>query len=183
MAFLTCFITQGVVVSTDFCESLEAWNETHATRKKYLEQKMLKMATKCVIDVRYKHLQASAVAAAIVYLVRQQCKAQPAWSQELSYICLHDPLSSKNVQRMINLYEDILFEELNPEEPVQDVSSPQKESNNSISTNSTAQNTPCEDENSNPLLTPQSKSSVDKENAKPHSEISPIAIADMTSVS
>lgn len=178
MAFLTCFITQGVVSSTHYCESLEAWNETHASRKKYLEQKMLKMATKCVIDVRYKHLQASAVAAAIVYLTRQQCKAQPLWSEELSYICLHDPLSSKNVQKMINLYEDILFEETAPEESVHEISSVSSPLRASSSIDNYG-----EDENSNPMLTPQPKTNVDKENAKPHSEISPIAIADMASLS
>lgn len=70
------------------------------------KEKAFSLSTKCMVDLRFKGIQASAVAAAIVYYCRTYFQFQTTWTEELSRLTQHDPLTSKSARKAL----DMLFE-------------------------------------------------------------------------
>lgn len=76
-----------------------------------LHDKIHSLATKCILDVRFKGIQASAIACAIVYHSRKSCNIQPVWHDDLSHMTFHDPSSSKSTMRALELLIEMEQEE------------------------------------------------------------------------
>lgn len=70
------------------------------------KEKAFALSTKCMLDLRFKGIQASAIAAAIVYYCRTFFQFQTIWTEELSRLTQHDPLTSKSARKAL----DMLFE-------------------------------------------------------------------------
>jgi hypothetical protein len=67
----------------------------------------LKLSTKVLLDMRFKPLQTSCVAAAIVYFLRQKYLLTPVWTEDLSAMTFHDALTSKMVVQAVRLLVDL----------------------------------------------------------------------------
>lgn len=76
------------------------------------QAKIFALSTKCMVDLRFKGIQASAIAAAIVYYTRTYLQFQATWTEELSRLTQHDPLTSKSARKAL----DMLFEMSEEEE-------------------------------------------------------------------
>lgn len=68
-----------------------------------LQAKMFELSTKCILDTRFKSIQASAIATAIVYYVRRLHHISPMWSERLTNLTFHDPKMSQSVMKALYL--------------------------------------------------------------------------------
>lgn len=175
MAFLSCFISQGIFFPEDRCKFSAQWNKDSVSRKFYLEQCVVHAATKCVIDIRFKGLQCSSIAAAIVFHVRRCHGIEPLWNDQLSSICLHDPFSSKQVQKVLALF-DTTPPALDSDEQqhcgVDDLAAHFA----ATDLQATTTTRPVSAESIQVFVTPDHNN---KENSKPPKDISPVAISSM----
>jgi hypothetical protein len=179
MAFLSCYIRQGIFRSEDRCIATATWNKDIESRKYFLEQCVVNLATKCVIDIRFKGLQSSSIAAAIVFHVRRCHAIEPMWSENLTSICLHDPFKSKQVEKVLVLFETaylLVDAECADHHQQQNVSSLDGLTSQFAAVDLQASSRPLTTEGVHLFVTPDHNN---KENSKPLKEISPVAIASM----
>jgi hypothetical protein len=73
------------------------------------------LSTKCILDIRYKSIQASAVATAIVFYVRKLFHLSPSWNDSLTNLTFHDPRTSKSTFKALQM---IIEMEKKPNGPV-----------------------------------------------------------------
>jgi hypothetical protein len=64
--------------------------------KNEMKEKMLELSTKCIIDTKFKSLQASSIATAIIFYVRKIFQVSPSWNDDLTHLTFHDPRTSKS---------------------------------------------------------------------------------------
>lgn len=129
---------------------------------------LFSLATKCILDSRFKGLLASATACAILYHVRKSFGIYPAWRRELSILTGHDLPSDSVVQHAIFLLETLDREASEEDDKeVQSILS---------SVDAINLNHPASFVDSN--MTPDH---CNKENKKPsmESELSPVSIANL----
>lgn len=119
VSFLSCYSALGVVFPSDIWHNTESENSdlsvstkssTKGTINKEdlrnkLERDMFSLATKCVLNVKFKPMQGSIVACAIVFYCRSKRGVIPAWRPELTTLTFHDPYSSQKVQAALCLLE------------------------------------------------------------------------------
>lgn len=86
-------------------------NNYHSNRKvkmtpsimEKMQAKMFELCNKCMLEVKCKPIQASAMATAIIYYVRRHYQVLPLWSDRLTDLCFHDPRSSQSVMKALTL--------------------------------------------------------------------------------
>ena len=72
-----------------------------------LHEKINTLATKCILDIRFKGIQASAIACAILFYVRKSSNIYPIWHEDLSHMTFHDPMSSKSTMKALELIMEL----------------------------------------------------------------------------
>ena len=86
VSFLSSYLVVGVIFHDDKITSVDNISKiTPATVK----SAMFSLATKCILDNRFKGILASATACAIVFHVRQSFGIYPTWRRELSLLTGH----------------------------------------------------------------------------------------------
>jgi hypothetical protein len=134
VSFLSCYCTMGIISPSDDI-SLESssssentelsdstilrsqeqiFNEDKVGTAKKLESEMFAIATKCVLDVKYKGIENSIVACAIVYQCRAKFGISPVWRPELTALTFHDPYSNAHVREALVLLEPNLEASMPP---------------------------------------------------------------------
>ncbi len=84
--------------------------------KEELQATIKQLSNKCMLDVAFKPIQASAIATAILYYARKTCNIYPVWHEDLSHLTFHDPASSKSTMRALDLLEEMHSESQEEEE-------------------------------------------------------------------
>ena len=69
------------------------------------------LASKCMLDHEFKALPSSAIATGILYFIRESTNIEPVWCPSLSRITGHDAPTSKSVQRVLQLLDNMTQEE------------------------------------------------------------------------
>jgi hypothetical protein len=114
--------------------------------QEHFKEKLFSLSTKCMLDLRFKGIQASAVAAAIVYYCRTYFQFQTTWTEELSRLTQHDPLTSKSARKALDMLFEMredeqendeniladLFEDMDFQEEASPAVTPVKQSNSSV---------------------------------------------------
>jgi hypothetical protein len=98
-AFLTCYHELSLIRPYD--------STTATVSSSTLLSAALTLATKTMLDVRFKPLQSSTVACAIVYYLRRKNNMSPVWTADLTVMTFHDPTASKMVVQAIALLVDM----------------------------------------------------------------------------
>lgn len=96
-----CFVTElflsSAVTPISF---LKAYLDSSNSSKELVETVHL-LANLCILDVDFTVFQPSAIAVAIYYHARRLLDIDPLWTEELSTLTFHDPLSSPVVRRAL----------------------------------------------------------------------------------
>lgn len=133
VSFLSCYSTAGIISPSDriipeshgtseqaglsdstFLRSQEEEIGDSIEIAKKLESEMVALATKCVLDVKYKLLEGSIVACAIVYQCRSKMGFTPVWRLQLTALTSYDPLTNAKVREALALLEPTLEASMPP---------------------------------------------------------------------
>jgi hypothetical protein len=151
MAFLSCYMTNGVTFFTDRCNKVPIFGD----RNDLINANMVKIANTLMLEESMKHYHASDIACAIVYIAREDLNIVPIWRRELTEMMRGlDPFSPL-LSKLIRCIQRILASQ--PAEPASEPAS----------VNITANN------RSNDLMSPEGK-----ENVKGFGHTSPVSVAD-----
>lgn len=71
------------------------------------ESEMTVLAQRCILDMDFKSIPSSAIAAAILYQVRADCGIEPVWRPELTKLSSHNPLTSKSVGLVLDMFASL----------------------------------------------------------------------------
>ena len=94
--FLSFFLSSAVTPIS----FLKAYLDSSNCSKELVETVHL-LANLCILDVDFTVFQPSAIAVAIYYHARRLLDIDPLWTEELSTLTFHDPLSSPVVRRAL----------------------------------------------------------------------------------
>lgn len=73
---------------------------------------MNKLSGKCMLDLRFKSLQSSAIACAVIFYVRREFCIEPVWRPELTALTFHDPFNSLSVLKCLHYLQAMHEEKL-----------------------------------------------------------------------
>lgn len=99
IAFLSSYMIVGTVFPDDKCYIIDTLGEKEAN--KAVESNFRAAAHQCILDLDFKQHNASAIACAIVYFVRQELEFTPVWREELTELTNYDPYVNVNVAELI----------------------------------------------------------------------------------
>jgi hypothetical protein len=156
-----------------------------------MRDKMYALAEKCLVDLRFKSMQASAIATAIIYHTRKSYNLYPLWKDDLTALTFHNPQDSRSTFKVLELLaqteeneevdqEDDSSEVVEDEEEDTENEQSDGESYDSEVVRTLVEKTPVKEnvnnENQKPLITPVlDKTSQGNKAGEP----SPISILDM----
>ena len=135
-----------------------------------IQSNAFSLATKCILDSRFKGILASATAAAILYYIRNSFGIFPIWRRELTFLTGHDLANDANMQQALLLIDIMMKESLESEDTeVASILAAVDAISLTSNSNITAQMTPDQ---------------CNKENKKPsvESELSPVSIANFDGI-
>lgn len=72
-----------------------------------MKQKMLDLSNKCIVDTKFRTVQSSAIATAIIYYVRRMHQVTPVWNDHLTALTFHDPKTSRSTLKALQLIIDM----------------------------------------------------------------------------
>lgn len=174
MAFLCSYIEIGLLTKSDIHTLLhqdiedvssgsDDENAADPSKKvamilRAMRHKVQKLSTKVLLDSRFKSIQSSAVASAIVFYARRCCclfssfgSILPAWTEEMTKMTFHHPLKHRatlqaltfifamegenveDLNALVRAEESISSSPSSPEKPIDAVSSPVKTDNQNSS--------------------------------------------------
>jgi hypothetical protein len=94
--------------SSQYNPKKKLFNKISDDLKLQMKEKMYDLSTKCMVDTRFKGVQASSITTAIIYYTRKLFGVAPAWNDELTALTFHDPRTSKSTQKALNLLVEML---------------------------------------------------------------------------
>mmetsp|Transcript_4720 Transcript_4720/g.6477 ORF Transcript_4720/g.6477 Transcript_4720/m.6477 type:complete len:329 (-) Transcript_4720:566-1552(-) len=163
VSFLSSYLVVGVVYPDD--KQIQTGTKTVSITPASIQSGVFNLATKCILDSRFKGILASATASAILYYIRNSFGIQPIWRRELTFLTGHDLANDANMQHALILIDVMIKESLDSED---------KEVASILAAVDAISLTP----NSN-ITTQMTPDQCNKENKKPsvESELSPVSIA------
>lgn len=113
-AFLTAQMQLGLFSENDmipckksFFPSSNKKMQITADVTNSMKQKMLDLSNKCIIDTKFRTVQSSALATAIIYYVRRMHQVTPVWNDHLTALTFHDPKTSRSTLKALQLIIDM----------------------------------------------------------------------------
>lgn len=110
VSFLSAYLAVGVVFHDDRFSPVAPSSSLSSITTASLQSTMFELATKCILDSRFKCILASATACAILFYTRSSLGLLPVWRRELTLLTGHDPSTDAVVQHAILLLEQMLRE-------------------------------------------------------------------------
>lgn len=104
VSFLYSYLILGAVFEDDDVSQVD-FNKQDLDLE--FEKKMVNLATKCILNSKFKSLHASSIACAIVFEVRRDLNILPHWRSELSALTSHDPNTNKSVLSALELIKEM----------------------------------------------------------------------------